>query len=102
MDEKTMVVALTVGELTHKIREVVQAELAQNQENNYHFPRKKAYAFGYQGIADTFGVSRISAYRILRSGIIDGAISQVNRQIVLDVEKALEITSKQRKNKKIV
>ena len=50
-------------------------------------------AYGIKGIADTFGCSIPTANRIKKSGVIDKAISQVGRKIVLDVELALELAS---------
>ena len=48
-------------------------------------------AYGIKGIADTFGCSIPTANRIKKSGIIDKAISQIGRKIVLDVALALEL-----------
>ena len=50
-------------------------------------------AYGIKGIAETFGCSIPTANRIKKSGIIDKAISQVGRKIVLDVEMALELVN---------
>ena len=50
-------------------------------------------AHGVQGIADLFGVSYSQAKRIKASGIIDKAISQRGRTIVVDTEKALALWS---------
>lgn len=50
-------------------------------------------AFGIKGIAETFGCSIPTANRIKKSGIIDQAISQVGRKIVVDVNKALKLAN---------
>ena len=47
-------------------------------------PRRLVY--GIQGIADTFGCSIPTANRIKRSGVIDDAITQVGRKIVVDAD----------------
>ena len=52
---------------------------------------KKRYVQGYQGIADLFGCSRSTAQRIKKSGIIDEAITQVNRKILVDADLALQL-----------
>lgn len=52
---------------------------------------QKRYVQGYQGIADLFGCSRSTAQRIKRSGIIDEAITQVNRKILVDADLALQL-----------
>lgn len=59
-------------------------------------PEKAArrYAYGISGIAEAFSCSIPTANRIKRSGIIDGAISQVGRKIVVDVDMALELVNR--------
>ena len=52
---------------------------------------QKRYVQGYQGIADLFGCSRSTAQRIKKSGIIDEAITQVNRKILVDADLALQL-----------
>ena len=63
-------------------------------------PRRLVY--GIKGIADTFGCSIPTANRIKRSGIIDGAITQVGRKIVIDADLALELAAKAKKEGKEV
>lgn len=52
---------------------------------------KKIYVQGYQGIATLFGCSKSTAQRIKKSGIIDEAITQVNRKILVDADLALQL-----------
>ena len=54
---------------------------------------KKRFVFGLDGICDLFGCSKSTAERIKKSGIIDAAISQVKRKIVVDAELALQLFS---------
>lgn len=54
-------------------------------------PPDRKLAYGIKGIADTFGCSIPTANRIKKSGLIDKAISQAGRKIVLDVDLALEL-----------
>lgn len=61
-------------------------------------PRHLVY--GIKGIADTFGCSIPTANRIKRSGVIDGAITQVGRKIVIDADLALELAANAKKNGK--
>ena len=58
-------------------------------------PRRLVY--GIKGIADTFGCSIPTANRIKRSGIIDDAITQVGRKIVVDADLALELAANAKK-----
>ncbi len=52
---------------------------------------QKRYVQGYQGIATLFGCSKSTAQRIKKSGIIDDAITQVNRKILVDADLALQL-----------
>lgn len=53
-------------------------------------------------IADTFGCNIPTANRIKRSGVIDDAITQVGRKIVVDADLALELAANVKKNGKEV
>jgi hypothetical protein len=59
-------------------------------ESPEHTPKKR-YVQGYQGIATLFGCSKSTAQRIKKSGIIDDAITQVNRKILVDADLALQL-----------
>ena len=52
---------------------------------------RRRYVYGISGIAELFGCSIPTANRIKKSGILDEAITQVGRKIVVDAEKALEL-----------
>lgn len=52
---------------------------------------QKRFVQGYQGIASLFGCSKSTAQRIKKSGIIDEAITQVNRKILVDADLALQL-----------
>ena len=52
---------------------------------------QKRYVQGYQGIASLFGCSKSTAQRIKKSGIIDEAITQVNRKIIVDADLGLQL-----------
>lgn len=54
----------------------------------------KRCVYGISGIAELFSCSIPTANRIKRSGIIDKAISQVGRKIVVDADLALELVNK--------
>lgn len=51
------------------------------------------YAYGIAGICEIFGCSKPTAQRIKSSGIIDGAITQTGRTIVIDRQKALDLVN---------
>ncbi len=54
--------------------------------------------YGIAGIAQIFGCSIPTASRIKKSGIINDAITQVGRKIVVNADKALELASKHKDN----
>jgi len=56
--------------------------------------KSKKYVYGIRGIATILGCSKSSANRIKKSGIIDEAIIQNGRKIIVDSELALELIKK--------
>lgn len=52
----------------------------------------KGNYYGIEGIARVFGCSVSTANRIKKSGIIDKAIIQIGRKIVVDADLALSLT----------
>ena len=61
---------------------------------------KKHYVYGLQGLCDLLGCSKATASRIKRSGVIDAAISQVGKIIVVDADLALDLIKPRRVHKK--
>ncbi|MGI6231628.1 MAG: DUF3853 family protein [Prevotella sp.] len=62
-------------------------------------PKPKRLVYGIHGIAEIFGCSIPTANRIKASGIIDDAISQVGRKIVVDADLALQLVAENKKRK---
>ena len=60
--------------------------------------QKRTY-YGIEGIAQVFGCSVPTANRIKRSGMIDAAITQVGRKIIVDADKALALAKEAEANK---
>ncbi len=58
----------------------------------------KRFVYGLKGIAEIFGCSVPTANRIKASGLIDEAITQVGRKIIVDAEKALELVNNHKQN----
>ena len=62
-------------------------------------PQQKEHnVYGIAGIAQIFGCSIPTASRIKKSGIINDAITQIGRKIVVNADKALELASKHKDN----
>lgn len=66
---------------TQKVTAKVPAEVAPEKHNEY----------GIAGLAKVFGCSIPTANRIKKSGVIDAAISQVGRKIVVDADMAIAL-----------
>ena len=76
IDRNKLISELTVGEFL---------DLTNN------LPTKKEYVYGLKGLAKILGCSRTKASVIKQSGILDEAISQNGKIIVIDKEKALKL-----------
>lgn len=55
---------------------------------------ERHYEYGIKGLAKVFGCSISTANRIKKSGVIDEAISQTGRKIIVDSELALKLANK--------
>jgi hypothetical protein len=62
---------------------------------------KKHFVYGLQGLCDLLRCSKATASRIKRSGVIDAAISQVGKIIVVDADLALDLIKPNKRNKSI-
>ena len=54
----------------------------------------KHHVYGIAGIASLFGCSIPTAQRIKKSGVINRAITQIGRKIIVDAELALELAGR--------
>lgn len=52
------------------------------------------YVYGLDGLAELLGASKSYAFKIKKSGILDEAIVQRGRKIIIDKQKALNILKK--------
>ena len=76
---------MTGEELTFLIK-----NCASNNNPSPTILQQKNY-YGIEGIAQIFGCSVPTANRIKKSGVIDDAITQIGRKIIIDAEKALAL-----------
>ncbi len=72
------------------------AEEEDPKESTAPEPESKKYVYGIRGIAKLIGGSISSANRLKKSGIIDQAIIQNGRKIIVDAEKALSLIQENR------
>lgn len=84
INPNTQLLNLTVAEYI-ELHRVIAMQKAEPKE----------YVYGLKGLARILGCSRTTASKIKNSGMIDDAISQVGKLIVIDKKKVLEITSKE-------
>ena len=92
-----------MNELLHKrlvdftgedLLQLLHAYLRQPNPEKVSSDSEKQFVYGRAGIAQLFGCSKTTASRIKKSGIIDKAIRQCGRIIVVDASKALELAGK--------
>lgn len=57
-------------------------------------PLQKKYVYGLKGLADILGCSKAHAQTIKSSGILDKAIIQNGRKIIVDAEMAITLFQK--------
>ena len=72
----------------YMLKHVLMESLSDEGGNQ---PSNKKYVQGIKGIADLFGCSKSTAQRIKNSGVIDDAITQVQRKILVDADLALQL-----------
>jgi len=90
INDSTPVAMLTLGQLKMELAPIFTGSVTvQNND--------RRYAYGLRGIATTFDCSIPTAQRIKSSGIIDDALVQTGRKIVIDVDKALELAGRKTK-----
>ncbi len=82
--------SLTVGEFEQYITVVVHKAMGDYEVGTKGLQNKRV-VYGLSGLAELFACSVSTAARIKQSGVIDKAISQAGRKIVVDVDKALEL-----------
>ena len=52
------------------------------------------FSYGLSGLMDLIGCSKTTAWRIKKSGVIDDAVIQIGKKIIIDNNKALECLKK--------
>ena len=75
--------------------ELIQSSISGISTTNE--PTEKKYVYGISGIQKLLNCSESSAKRLKKSGVINEAIIQNGRKIIIDVEKALALLKKNQK-----
>ncbi|MBP1838777.1 DUF3853 family protein [Formosa algae] len=85
--KEKLLIHITAGEFLY-----LQQNYSPNQLKEKLVPESgKKYVYGILGLANLFNCSKSSAHRIKKSGVIDRAIIQNGRKIIVDSELALEL-----------
>ena len=87
LDPNTPLFKLTLQELTSELMEEFQSQFLT-------LLSKKKYEYGIKGLAKILGCSRAKASKIKNSGVINEAIFQNGKIIIIDIEKALGLLNK--------
>ena len=82
---------MTAEEFLQFQKDYEKEEFTKNQEQP---KQKKKYVYGILGLAKLIDGSKSKANRLKKSGIIDEAIIQNGRKIIIDAELALDLIKK--------
>lgn len=85
---------LTIGDFLEILK---QAQIKENPTNKDF--SKKEYAYGLIGLAKVLGCSKTTAWKIKKTGVLDRAISQRGRKIIVDKNLAIKLYDKKNENK---
>jgi len=94
MNAETRLIDMTLGELLDVLAEreaKLKADIAERSREN--LPK---FVYGIAGIAQIFNCSKSTAQRIKNSGKIAAAVSQYERTIIIDVDKAMSLYNQQK------
>ena len=88
MNKEKPLIQATLGDLHSLINELVGDKHEAPKEE---VKVKRKYVYGLQGLCDLLSCSTSTAARIKRSGVIDAAISQHGKIIVVDADLAIDL-----------
>lgn len=90
--------ALTVQELLDILALLISRQQPTQPVSSEQTNDNKRYVYGLAGLARLLNCSIVTANRIKKSGVINKAISQVGRKIIIDADLALELLNSSRKS----
>lgn len=90
--------ALTVQELLDILAPLISRQQPTQPVSSEQTNDNKRYVYGLAGLARLLNCSIVTANRIKKSGVINKAISQVGRKIIIDADLALELLNSSRKS----
>lgn len=90
--------ALTIQELLDILAPLISRQQPTQPVSSEQTNDNKRYVYGLAGLARLLNCSIVTANRIKKSGVINKAISQVGRKIIIDADLALELLNSSRKS----
>ena len=97
MKSNKLLINATVEDLIEALQEGLGLGRDTEQDNAPQV--KKHYVYGIAGLMQLLGCSRATACRIKASGVLDPAISQQGKIIVIDADLALDLLNVHQKRK---
>jgi len=85
-DLNTPIWQLTVGEFIE-----LQQRIYPKTQSEEKKPERKRLVYGIKGLAKLLSCSTTTAQRIKNEGVIDKAITQFGRKIIIDADMALKL-----------
>lgn len=83
---------LTVSEFMQVLENCMSKNDTRKEEHT-----AKKYVYGLKGLCELFSCSKGTAIKIKESGVIDKAVTQIGRKIIVDAELALELHHRKKK-----
>ena len=101
MGENKLLLNTTTEEFIEALRTGLGLAITAEDSDDSAAMTKKHFVYGLAGLCKLFGCSTSTAARIKKSGVIDAAISQHGKIIVVDADLALELLNvhKKKRNK---
>lgn len=96
-DKNKPLFTLTVGEFLALQKNAEQQTEARETSVPATSDAVPRYVYGLKGIASLFGCGMVTASKIKRSGVIDRAVTQIGRKIIVDASLALELVRQSKK-----
>ncbi len=90
---------LTTDEFIEVLREGLGFSTPNEKVTPNEADFKKHYVYGLKGLCSLLGCSQATAARIKKSGVIDAAISQSGKLIIIDADLVLDLLNVQKRKK---
>ena len=99
MIENKLLLNTTTEEFIEALRTGLGLATTTDNPDDSASMTKKHFVYGLAGLCKLLGCSTSTAARIKKSGVIDAAISQHGKIIVVDADLALELLNVQKKKR---